>query len=387
MADGAAAGFWSYVRQDDEDDGGRVLALAKGLKREYALLTGAGLELFVDRDAIEWGQEWQKRIEDALAGTTFFIPVVTPRYFQSQACRRELWKFVREARQLGLEELLLPVYYIRVPELETEGDPEDELMALVARTQWEDLHEVRLVSEGSADYRVAVNRLATRLVDIAERVASKPDVTPATAGREAPSSTAAEDEDEAPGVVELLAAGEEAMPRLAEAIRGLVEEIQTLGGMIEEGAREMEAADKRGRGFVGRLVTTERLASRLEQPAERIAEIGHTYAANLVTVDPAIHTVLDIARADPTQYAEAKEFFRWVKGLSDESREAIKALEEMVRAMDETAELSRALRRPLRRTKAGLQAVLDGQAVTQEWRRRADDIEGGSPDDSPANDG
>jgi len=80
MAGLGAAGFWSYARADDEAESGRIVALARHLQEEYALLTGDALDLFVDRD-LAWGEEWRSRIDEALAGVTFFIPVVTPRFF------------------------------------------------------------------------------------------------------------------------------------------------------------------------------------------------------------------------------------------------------------------------------------------------------------------
>jgi TIR domain len=96
MAD-QAAGFLSYVQTDDEDDNGRISALADDLRAQYRMQTGEKFELFVDRESIQWGEAWEHRIENAIAGTTFFIPVITPSYFQSRACRKELLKFVREA--------------------------------------------------------------------------------------------------------------------------------------------------------------------------------------------------------------------------------------------------------------------------------------------------
>jgi len=83
------AGFWSYAHADDKNDGGAVVRLAKRVMSEYALLSGEWLRLFIDRD-LEWGDEWKRRIDQALQETTFFIPIITPTYFISEECRREL---------------------------------------------------------------------------------------------------------------------------------------------------------------------------------------------------------------------------------------------------------------------------------------------------------
>jgi hypothetical protein len=95
-----AAVFWSYARADDEQDGGRIRSLAEAVKREYSLLTGDELALFIDRD-VQWGEEWRTRIDDALSATTFFVPVMTPRYFARAECRRELLTFAGHAASLS----------------------------------------------------------------------------------------------------------------------------------------------------------------------------------------------------------------------------------------------------------------------------------------------
>jgi hypothetical protein len=94
MSAEGAAGFWSYVHRDDEAAGRRITRLATLLREAYGLATGADLELFVDRESLAWGDAWRERIDVAIAGTTFFIPILTPRYFESSECRHELLKFL-----------------------------------------------------------------------------------------------------------------------------------------------------------------------------------------------------------------------------------------------------------------------------------------------------
>ena len=77
MGEAALAGFWSYVRADDGAEGGRIVRLAELVKNEYAMLTGREIDVFADRD-IRWGDEWKRRIDEALQGTAFFIGVITP---------------------------------------------------------------------------------------------------------------------------------------------------------------------------------------------------------------------------------------------------------------------------------------------------------------------
>jgi TIR domain len=169
MPNEAAAGFWSYAHEDNELDRGAILELAQLIKEEYNLLSGEPLELFVDRDSIAWGQEWRERIDSSLAETTFFIPIITPRYFTRPECRRELLEFSAKAKSLGVQDLLLPILYIETQGLSVESS--DEAVALVARTQYVDWHTIRLLEPSSRDYKTAVNALARRLLEIAKSVA------------------------------------------------------------------------------------------------------------------------------------------------------------------------------------------------------------------------
>jgi hypothetical protein len=143
-----AAAFWSYVHDDDEAEGGRITELARDLQRQYGLLTGGALELFLDRDALRWGDDWRERIAEALSAATFFIPIMTPRYFDSVECRREVIRFGREAGRLGVESLVLPVLYVPVPDLEEE-EPADEALLLLKPYHYENWTTLRFEDRGS----------------------------------------------------------------------------------------------------------------------------------------------------------------------------------------------------------------------------------------------
>jgi TIR domain len=162
--------FWSYSHQDDTADGGRIAALARQLADEFSLLTGRDLEIFVDRTAIEWGDLWRERIGGSLSEVTFFIPIITPRYFTRRECRRELLEFTSQARSLGVEELLMPILYVAVEDLAS--DNPDEAVAMISRAQYADWTKLRLLPDTAVEYRKALNALALRLADVASRIAA-----------------------------------------------------------------------------------------------------------------------------------------------------------------------------------------------------------------------
>jgi TIR domain len=379
---GEVAGFWSYVQLDNAADGGRVLSLARRLRDEYRLQTADEIEIFVDRESLTWGTEWAQRINEAIAGTTFFIPIITPSYFRSQACRNELLKFALEAKRLGLEQLLMPVYWVTVAELE--DDPEgstDEAISLVARYQWEDLREARLEDEDSSAFRKAVARLArelaSRAAEVTAPLANSAVQIPNEGDLEAKAGLIHE-EDTEPGFLDVAAAGEDASLELNGILQRLAAEIEVVAQLTHDATQQVNDANERNLGMRDRLAIAESLASRLLDPAEKIERLGHRYIVVLSTMDAAIHAFLDAAGAlEGTEEAAVSrdEFLKTIQFIARSADEAVNQVQAMVEAMKESAKISRSLRVPLQRIRTGLQGMLDGQALIDEWGRRAAEIE------------
>lgn len=378
-----SAGFWSYVHSDDEAEGGRISKLAERLAATYELNTATPLELFLDRTSLRWGDAWRQRIEQAVAGTTFFIPIITPRYFLSPECRRELLGFWAEAKRSDVVQLLLPVYYVTVPGLR--DDATDEAMALVASRQWVDLREMRFFEEDSGQYRHTINLLARRIAEIAEEVSRVPDDA-GTRGATATQSVSDSEVDEEPsGALERLAEMEARLPRLGELVTSLGDEIRELGPLMETAAREIERADQRGAGFGGRLTAVQRLAATLKEPAARIRTIGQSYANELVETDPGVLTLFDLLEneidqteggLDPQSRTLLEEFAAAVEGAQTEAETGIASLRETLHQVDEVAKFSRSLRAPLSEIQAGIRGFTDGQEVIERWATRARHLRG-----------
>lgn len=156
--------FWSYTHDDNSRAQGRVLELAAAVQGEFEVTTAQDLKMFVDRDALQWGEAWKESIESALAAAPFFIPIITPKYFASEACRNELAAFSGMAKSRGLEKLMLPILYIKVDDLNV--DSADELKAIVARTQYVDWTSLRLKPVDNLTVLEAVEAMAVRLREL-----------------------------------------------------------------------------------------------------------------------------------------------------------------------------------------------------------------------------
>ena len=128
--------------------------------------TGEDFLMFQDRADIAWGQNWQRRIEQALDGVTLLLVIITPGFFRSTACREEVERFVERERALGRDDLILPVYYVSAPELDIPARrDEDKLANLLASRQLADWRELRFEPLTSPVARKALAQLGSRMRD------------------------------------------------------------------------------------------------------------------------------------------------------------------------------------------------------------------------------
>ncbi|MBR0956901.1 right-handed parallel beta-helix repeat-containing protein [Bradyrhizobium japonicum] len=159
------AGFMSYVRLDDQHENGRLSELCARLSGEVRMQLGEKFPIFQDRNDISWGQQWKERIEDALDATTFLIPIITPAFFKSTACRAEVERFFEREEHLGRADLILPIYYVSCPILNNEGSRETDAIArAISARQYADWRELRFEPFTSPSVGKTVATLAGQIV-------------------------------------------------------------------------------------------------------------------------------------------------------------------------------------------------------------------------------
>ena len=118
---GSPVAFLSYTRADDRGHGGLISDIKEQLEIDVRLLTGRqDFEIFQDTDDIEPGQPWESRLHEALEQAGFFLPVITPSYFNSGPCTFELLKFHGLEAATGRNDLIIPIYLITAPVVENE---------------------------------------------------------------------------------------------------------------------------------------------------------------------------------------------------------------------------------------------------------------------------
>jgi hypothetical protein len=157
------AAFFSYVHTDDEQDDGALQALCRRLSGEVRAVTGIDFPIFFDRSHISWGQNWRRRIEQSLDATTFLIPVITPSYLRSDQCKNEFLAFLKREARLGRDDLILPIYYITAPQIDSRSESADEVAATVRDRQYADWRRLRNVSPTASRSRTALTSCAEQI--------------------------------------------------------------------------------------------------------------------------------------------------------------------------------------------------------------------------------
>ncbi|MBX3447751.1 MAG: TIR domain-containing protein [Parvibaculaceae bacterium] len=166
--------FFSYVRAVDEHEYGRLSELRKRLQGEVELQTGGSFPIFQDRNDIKWGQLWKERIKESVDSASFLIPIVTPSYFNSPACRDEFEAFEEREKTLGSKDLILPIYYVSCDVVEKITESADDPIAKVIRERnWADWRRYRFsdlkdpaVGSAIADLAVSIKARLDSLASI-----------------------------------------------------------------------------------------------------------------------------------------------------------------------------------------------------------------------------
>ena len=149
-------GFFSYSREDDENSNAALSELREAIQKELSDQLGrsrADFRVWQDRVAIAHGDNWEKEINQAISQSVFFIPIITPRAIRRPFCAFEFKTFLAREAALGREDLIFPILYIPLHELEDEKmadqrGPQDCAGAAVSRLDKPALGQARR-SEGS----------------------------------------------------------------------------------------------------------------------------------------------------------------------------------------------------------------------------------------------
>ncbi|MEH3155305.1 MAG: TIR domain-containing protein [Gordonia paraffinivorans] len=386
------AGFWSYVRKDDDAMHGKIVRLMHLIKEEFDFLTGYEMEIFVDREGIEWGEKWQQTIDQAIAEATFLIPIITPRFFQSSACRKELTQFQERAKSRGVPELVLPIIYSPVDDLTIESS--NEAKRAIAATQHISFIAERRLDEESEAYCLKVTEMAERLIEVTNRVA--------TASRdEVPSEADASETmtlelpipqvDESPSMIDVLAAVEAGFDAWTLTLNKFKSSIDDINRVTGKHAPRVQRA--RSKNSVSVLLALRAYADELLPTARDFLQSSLEYTEQAKIMNNAIEDLIYEMRK--MSYADRMDegvygFYVAMVDLAQNGRVSVAQVTDFQASAKEVSTLSKEVRVPLAMIDQGNQNFIDGQDLLDEWVARlaklveSDEAESGSASNGDA---
>jgi hypothetical protein len=172
-------GFFSYSRDDDEDSNGALSALRERIQRELRGQLGRSMKTFrlwQDKEAIAPGKLWEEEIKTSVGQAVFFIPIITPTVVRSPNCRFELEAFLAREAELGRSDLVFPILYIRVPELEDSArNKDDPVLSIIAKRQYLDWRDFRHRDIQSTDVKEAIEKFCANICATLGQPPASPD--------------------------------------------------------------------------------------------------------------------------------------------------------------------------------------------------------------------
>lgn len=185
-----ALAFLSYTRKDDDFFGGYITEFRKLLENAVHVVTGdRSFRVFQDVEGIVLGENWQKKLNEVVDRSSFFVPMLSPLFFNSDACRDESEQFLAHERSLERDDLILPIYFLTCPRLEKpEERAKDGLATAFATRQMYDWREQANTPIGEPATRTAILGLARAV----EGALGRLDLGPRKGGREESARAAGE---------------------------------------------------------------------------------------------------------------------------------------------------------------------------------------------------
>lgn len=120
--------FLSYSRADDKTPvnsagEGWVTAFQSELKRRHEAYSGRELEVFLDNRAIVEGEDWRRRLGDAIRTSRLFLAFLSPNYIKSKNCLWEWEEYLRREHSSARgDDGVMPIFFVTPRDLSAGDD-------------------------------------------------------------------------------------------------------------------------------------------------------------------------------------------------------------------------------------------------------------------------
>lgn len=390
-SDRSPAGFFSYARADDEHDGGHLTQLRRLLQGELEAQSGEAFVIFQDREHILWGHNWQARIRDGIDAATVLIPIVTPRFFKSSACRAELSQFLERERQLGRQDLVFPLYYISTPLLDDNTAMKtDELAMLVSGRHYRDWRDNRFED-------LNTGRMRREFVGLAQDILLAVGTT-STFTSSGPLDVVDDDRwsDEKLGLVEQMAAVESALDSLPPTLDAMTDVLRRITVVTNDATEDTRRANRAPKPAAAKLHAAHKQRARLEPLVAEHDALTTDYKELVEQLDLGQGPLLDrVAAQDGVEREQGIAYARSVLRMSNTSLHSVNITTEYIGTLEKAMDLSSTVRPIYRQMIASCKRLLETESTFERWASRsrevlyqlgAADEEGNGQDPSPGQD-
>lgn len=177
---------------------------------------------------------------------------------------------------------------------------------------------------------------------------------------------------EEPGMVDILADGEEAISEISGVLTEAGGLMTQMGSIATASKVDLDESDRRGKGFAGRLHVVRSMARELEEPARLFEEYAGQYIARVTTVNTMVEYVLDRLEADPDELQQSRGFLLPVLGLVNAADTSAVSLTGFAAQVVGLRKVSKDLSPVSKTIEKSLNRFLQGNGVISGWRERVE---------------
>lgn len=370
FADQASSGFISYRRDDNRAFRGVVDQLRDDIANTFEARTGRNLSLFLDRDTIGWGEEWREKIRASVESATVFIPVVTMRYFTSQACRDELFAFHEVAKRLGVTQLILPIVLMGAENITREDErPEVRLIESLNyksievqfRAGFDSPEWLSIIDEIVRDLITSLQAAEESLIAAGRSAENRLD-SPSVASTGELGETGADDQEPPLGFTEFSGAFEE--------VTALTETATETMGQLGEVANEFfGGVDFESMPPKQMTILLLRSATAFAEPAKLLEQQGKELETRVTEIDASLRSLIRELRSidNPQATGLLAELLSGFESV-DDMGETNEQMESLIGTLQFASVMSPGLRKSLQPAIRGIRAFQTSARTFGSWR-------------------
>ncbi len=177
--------FFSYAHYDVDTDSALIPAFTTQLEsRVNSKLANARFEIWRDVECLRTGQFWNEKIEVQLRAADILIVLLTPRWIESDFCRKEyaIFEEVEITREVG--EYVIPLLARSIDRQEKHFSREQKIIyERISARQYQNADAVEFIKLCEADQIKLIDKIADDVEGMIERLRVLPPPSANTSGR------------------------------------------------------------------------------------------------------------------------------------------------------------------------------------------------------------